>query len=1133
MKVLDRQALLQRPSAPLGGGVPMAVLAQAKSALGSGPGVMSAPAITDAGRPLDGTTRGNMESGFGHDFSNIRIHDDARAHDNARSLSARAYAAGDHIVFGEGQYRPESSSGQALIAHELAHSVQQGGVQMKADGPIPAAADAELEAQADRAAAAVTAGRAAPALSRIGAAAIFRNPVDSELPAAGTPVAAKLVAKTSETDLPDWVTHYKDGQVTDGKPLELTVHKNLFEMPVEKGGGDWVGKIYDAKSDFTSIIFPGQHFSVFKEGSSTAEYRDMWLEKYGFKTTAELVTGIETAKTTNPEVQKIADDGNVKSFLGQFKHATTGLSSSKSAVDHIVEKHMGGTSNPENLQLFDSARNSASGGQSARAVADLARELAQSGKRGENAQRIAIVFKKVTAKPPGAKDPTYHVEQMLRAGMVTGSATVKAAAEGKPIKLVAGNNSGPTRIKDAGVSKIEDSASRVLVGVNLEEYTRTKVAADTIKATLDNGALRKLKLTEAHAALVVSAVKIAEPAAPAAAPDAGAVATSETRQLAIAAGPKNIGFYYPYLSPGTLTSVSLEPDGLHGAGEIRPTVPLLPKQLLIEYGPNSLKLLTKLNKTTLQPPVSGFRFTDGNISLQLAPNFLPSGKISFEIGPAGKPVILGEFNAKYESGAFIATGNLSLAATVPGISGATGELQYHSTNGWSGELAAKSSSIPNSTADVKLGFRTVGGKVETYGSGTLATTIKQGGVLSMTAGFTGNSGMSYSGSGTIPSPLPGVESVDLKGSYRNSEFVFQGTIAASKSPRWGGFDAGMTVNYRKKDGEDGRFSGKVNVAKKGILNGKGDIAGELGYTESGKFIGSGKFSYQMGQHFRPELDFTLFESGRFRVKGTVNVADIELFKAWPDPANRKKTILKGGVSIGIPIPPMPALQATLSVRGELSAFFVVGPGLLGGSLTAELYPFESDPKVKASLNANFRIPAQAGLEGRFGAALGIAIAGGLAGVEGGIDLVPTIGVKGEGGVKSTFEYADGGFSFGADAYATGVMEGTLGIDMLAAVYVFRNLIRYQWTHPLAKWGPKQIGPKLDVTLGKIGYARDGTVTWPSLSQISVTPKEFDPLELVKNILQDSKASPAPEPPELQPRMSAREASPYYMHPGKI
>ena len=61
------------------------------------------------------------------DFSRIRIHADARAADSSRAVSAKAYTVGSHIVFGAGQYAPTTTAGRHLLAHELAHTMQQGG----------------------------------------------------------------------------------------------------------------------------------------------------------------------------------------------------------------------------------------------------------------------------------------------------------------------------------------------------------------------------------------------------------------------------------------------------------------------------------------------------------------------------------------------------------------------------------------------------------------------------------------------------------------------------------------------------------------------------------------------------------------------------------------------------------------------------------------------------------------------------------------------------------------------------------------------------------------------------------------------------------------------------------------------
>lgn len=67
-----------------------------------------------------------MEQRFRYDFSSVRIHEDRDAARSARTLNARAFTVGNHIVFGQDQYQPQSASGKRLLAHELAHVAQQG-----------------------------------------------------------------------------------------------------------------------------------------------------------------------------------------------------------------------------------------------------------------------------------------------------------------------------------------------------------------------------------------------------------------------------------------------------------------------------------------------------------------------------------------------------------------------------------------------------------------------------------------------------------------------------------------------------------------------------------------------------------------------------------------------------------------------------------------------------------------------------------------------------------------------------------------------------------------------------------------------------------------------------------------------
>ncbi len=77
------------------------------------------------GQPLDGPTRAFFELRFGYDFSSVRMHREAKAAESARTVTALAYTVGNHVVFGAGQYAPESDAGRRLLAHELTHTIQQ------------------------------------------------------------------------------------------------------------------------------------------------------------------------------------------------------------------------------------------------------------------------------------------------------------------------------------------------------------------------------------------------------------------------------------------------------------------------------------------------------------------------------------------------------------------------------------------------------------------------------------------------------------------------------------------------------------------------------------------------------------------------------------------------------------------------------------------------------------------------------------------------------------------------------------------------------------------------------------------------------------------------------------------------
>jgi hypothetical protein len=87
------------------------------------------------GQPINDNVRGQLERGFGADFSGVRIHTDGKSDQLNQSIQARAFTTGQDIFFRQGAYDPSSKQGQQLLAHELTHVVQQSGgaVQAKSD----------------------------------------------------------------------------------------------------------------------------------------------------------------------------------------------------------------------------------------------------------------------------------------------------------------------------------------------------------------------------------------------------------------------------------------------------------------------------------------------------------------------------------------------------------------------------------------------------------------------------------------------------------------------------------------------------------------------------------------------------------------------------------------------------------------------------------------------------------------------------------------------------------------------------------------------------------------------------------------------------------------------------------------
>lgn len=123
--------------------------ADSSAAGGEAPSVVY-DVIASSGRPLDRVTRELMEAHFGRDLSHVRIHTDAQASQSAEEVSASAYTIGNHVVFRDGKFAPQTNAGRQLLVHELAHTFQQDAMPLSFGGTIEiGAADDAFEHTAD------------------------------------------------------------------------------------------------------------------------------------------------------------------------------------------------------------------------------------------------------------------------------------------------------------------------------------------------------------------------------------------------------------------------------------------------------------------------------------------------------------------------------------------------------------------------------------------------------------------------------------------------------------------------------------------------------------------------------------------------------------------------------------------------------------------------------------------------------------------------------------------------------------------------------------------------------------------------------------------------------------------------
>jgi hypothetical protein len=272
--------------------------------------------LRSPGQPMDPATRAFMESRFNQDFSRVRLHKDSKANESAQTMDANAYTAGRHVVFNKSQYSPGTDTGKRLLAHELAHVVQQ-----SRGGTVPEIhSSAHHERDASNASQAIVSGQTRVNVRDATGVGIARDPIIKKR----DPIVRKYLKYRIRTmsrwdkklgrhktpmSFTEYLENYGAGAIKQHhlipqemprhfrwiryrlRRLGIDIHKYNIPLPNYlhvrihrgKGGGLWNREIlawFRNNPGFTEVQLRAQINRMLRKFNIPSAYRELW-PRYG------------------------------------------------------------------------------------------------------------------------------------------------------------------------------------------------------------------------------------------------------------------------------------------------------------------------------------------------------------------------------------------------------------------------------------------------------------------------------------------------------------------------------------------------------------------------------------------------------------------------------------------------------------------------------------------------------------------------------------------------------------------------------------------------------------------------------------------------------------------------------------
>lgn len=944
--------------------------------------------LNTSGHPLDSGTRSFMESRFGHDFGGVRIHSDSQAAESARDVDAQAYTVGQDVVFGSGKYQPDSHSGRELLAHELAHTVQQRGLQRSAsDFSLSPTEDAHLEREADAA-----------------AAAVMRNDRSPALPLATQPVISRQALSRTKCShdgqraqcgrgtqglwkLEDPTTGEVENYALDNIIVEEGILKNfakgewltqVWTPPnLTKGGGDQKrGRADGAKVIETSNSLKVEVIEVkscSKEGGGCVRASK---EAYGY------VTALNPLKDGISKVSKVVvANPTLAGFVGPLKKDQKQLFKS-AGVDLDVADNL-------SAWQFYSHLQTKRGNKSPVAYETVSFDVNHDGSPGtkytagpqvivacKHERKPGDLLRQLTFEVNGDGGISYRCDDTkcgpagVYVAVPGGGVALKPPPPPEIVTLRFGSTSIDVSVPAGWIKKqkaddvrLEGAATTLIPGFLLEKLTHG--GGKVLVSGTVNDTEGKLPVKLKHKDK--SFVRFTVPA---------------TGDLKLVTDTRSVPIDFALLSPGAITKLVAGPNGLEFAGWIQPTLPMLGK-LNVEYKEGKLSVIKGLEEATLKKKsLLGMRLTKAEVSLQLAPTFKPEGRLEMQLGQGDKPVAKAFLKISADSLGLIGEGKLSL--NIPKMESSEVDISYKGGSGrneWKTEIHIKSEAIQlGSKVSVTGGFDGLIEKGNIKFTGKINATFPGNNTAELGLKKEGPQWVLFGG-GTFR--FPKIDPTTVKVHYLLGKDILTATGKTGfKIPAIG--LSGELTHVTFVIAKDA----PVQVSGEGVLDfKKGKAAGhaKVKLQQNGKFTGKGSLSYQIKENIVVTGGVELDEKEKLRITGELLITRYEIFREYKD----KKDIFT--IDFPIPVPGLSIGKAgvVFHVRGGVGAEWSFGPGTLEPlKFSAGFDPLEEDPDLELAVTGSVKVPASATLSAWISGSAAVQVDVGFAsaGVEGGLKL---------------------------------------------------------------------------------------------------------------------------------------------------